>query len=380
MLHEKILILGATGSVGESAIKIIRKWSIRFSLLGFSYHSNFEKAKVIQKKNSIKYVACSHPNIADSEKTYWKQIGVKFFCDLEEILEIDYDKLLTAVVGAAGVKATYKASQQGKTILIANKESLVMAGEFIMNSADKNKTKIIPVDSEHNSLFRLVKDTDQAFIQKVYITASGGPFYHLNKSEIKDVKKSEVLAHPNWDMGSKISVDSASMANKALEIIEACHLFQFTLKNISAVIHPQSYIHAILKYKDGSYFFHASEPDMLYPLSHSLFYPEEPSDWIPSNHNIFPDLTFSEIDHDKYPTFYLGLESAQKGGVYPAIFNASNEEAVYAFLNDRIKFHEISNYIDQTLNEYKDSSQIISLDDLFEVDSWTRECMRKKMS
>ena len=380
MSHEKIIILGVTGSIGENAIKIIRKWSHRFSLLGFSYHSNFEKARNIQKDFFVKYVVCSHPNIDDSEKTYWKQAGVEFFCELEAILDIDYDKLLTAVVGAAGIKATYKASQQGKTILVANKESLVMAGQFVMDSAAKNQTKIIPVDSEHNSLFRLIKGTNKAFIQKMYITASGGPFYHLNTNEIQNVKKEEVLAHPNWDMGSKISVDSASMVNKALEVIEACHLFQLTLKDISAVIHPQSYIHAILKYKDGSYFFHASEPDMLYPLSHSLFYPEEPNDWIPSSHDIFPDLTFSKIDHNKYPAFYLGLESAQKGGVYPAIFNASNEEAVFAFLNDQIKFYEIAHYIDQALNEYKSSNQIVSLDDLFEVDSWSREFVRKKIN
>ena len=379
MAHENILILGVTGSIGKNAVKIIQKWPERFTLIGFSYHSNFTEAQKIQKQFSVKYITCSKAQTTKLQQKYWKSIGVEFFSNLEEILEVNYNKVLISVVGSSGVKATYKASKQGKIILIANKESLVMAGTFIMQSALENKTKIIPIDSEHNSLYRLIKNINKKLIQKMYITASGGPLYHLNKEQIQNIKKKEVLNHPNWDMGAKISVDSASMANKALEIIEACHLFQLNLNEISAVIHPQSYIHAIIQYKDGSYFLHASEPDMLYPLSHGFFYPEEPTNWIPYKHHIFPNLTFSDINYDQYPIFNLGIESAKKGGAYPTIFNAANEEAVSAFLEDKIKFHEIFNYIDQALDKSNNLTKITVLDDLFKIDLQTRDFIRKKI-
>ena len=380
MPPENILILGATGSIGEQTIRIIRKWPERFHLAGFSYHHNFEKAKEIQKEFSVKCIACSDPEISESHKKHWRDLQVTLFLDLNDLLEVGYDKLLTAVVGASGVNATYKATRQGKTILIANKESLVMAGRIVMESAIKNGTKIVPVDSEHNSLFRLIKNQDKSMVQKMYLTASGGPFHNLTRDEILTVQKAQVLRHPNWDMGAKISVDSAGMINKALEVIEACHLFQLGLEEIDAVIHPQSYIHAIIKYKDGSYFFHGCEPNMLLPLSHGLFEPEEPPDWVPHNTNeTFPDLTFSKIDLNKYPGYRLGIQSAEKGDAYPAIFNAANEEAVFAFLEDKIQFYQIPYFIEDALNQNHPVTKPEKLDDLFEADEWARNFVRKQV-
>ena len=353
-------------------MKVIQRWPEKFSLIAFSYYKNFKRAREIQEKFQIKYVCCNYPKIPQVEKDYWNHKKVNFFCSLEEILSVEYDKIITAIVGSVGVKATLKAAQQGKTILIANKESLVMAGEFVMKEARKHRSLILPIDSEHNSIFRLLQEVANKSISKIFLTASGGPLQNLTKEEIKQVKKEEVLKHPNWNMGNKITVDSASLINKSLEIMEAYHIFNRKLEDIDAVIHPQSYIHAILKHQDGSFYFHASQPDMLYSISYCFFYPGSPPYWIDNYTDIFPDLTFKEIDHEKFPGFSLGIQSAQRGGAYPAIFNASNEQAVSAFLKGQIKFHEIPQLIEHVLNQKHDFENTQSIEDIFEADSWAR--------
>ena len=373
MFPEKILILGVTGTIGANALKMIKRWPDRFTLSGFSYYKNFERAREIQDDLGVKHVCCSRPDVAPEEKNYWQGKGVHFFTSLEDTLSIEYDKILIAIVGAVGIRPTLQAICQSKTILIANKESLVMAGEFVMEEVKKNRSSLIPIDSEHNSIFRLLQQTGDKDITKILLTASGGPFHNLTKEEIKRVTKAEVLQHPNWNMGDKITVDSAGLINKSLEVIEAHHLFNRRLEDIDAVIHPQSYVHAILQHSDGSFYFHASNPDMLYPLSHGLFYPEAPPFWIDAPKGIPPGLRFAEIDHDKFPGFALGIQSARSGGAYPAIFNASNEQAVQAFLEDRIRFHEIPQIIERVLNQRHDFKNVQNMEDIFEADQWARK-------
>ena len=373
MFPEKILILGITGTIGANALKIIKRWSDRFTLSGFSYYKNFKKAREIQNDFEVKYVCCSKPDISSEEKNYWRNKGVHFFTSLEDILSIEYDKILIAIVGSVGIRATLQAIWQRKIILVANKESLVMGGEFVMREVKKNKSSLIPIDSEHNSIFRLLQQTGDTDITKILLTASGGPFHNLTKEEIKRVTKEEVLQHPNWNMGDKITVDSAGLINKSLEVIEAHHIFNRRLEDIDAVIHPQSYVHAILQHLDGSFYFHASQPDMLYPLSHGLFCPEPPPFWIDYPKDIPPGLTFEEIDNEKFPGFSLGIQSARSGKAYPAIFNASNEQAVHAFLEDRIRFHEIPQIIERVLNQKNAFENIQNIEDIFEADSWARK-------
>ncbi len=372
-----LIILGITGSIGKNAIKILEKWPEYFSLVGFSYHKNFKLASKIQSKFMVKHICCTNPNILREETEYWKKKNISFYRDSEALLDIPYNILLAAVVGSAGVKPVYKAAKESKVLLLANKESLVMAGKFIMQAAKENHTTIIPIDSEHNSVFRMMQawqssGSDHNTIKKIYLTASGGPLREFSAEQIKKADKKRILAHPNWEMGAKITVDSAGLINKSLEIIEAHHLFNRPYDELDAVIHPQSYIHAFLEYQDGTYFFHASDPDMLYPICHGLFYPDEPPGWISSKNSMIPTLNFDPIDYDKFPGFLLGIEAGKKGGAYPVIFNAANEEAVSAFLKDNISFQNIPSIIEIILEKNKDVSDEHTIDDLFEIDKWAR--------
>ena len=379
MLAKKILILGITGTIGENTIKILSRWPDLFSLVGFSYHKNFELSARIQKKFSVKHVCCTRNSLPEEEIRYWSENGVEVHKSMEDLLDIDYETILTGVVGAAGIKPTYKAVRQGKTVIIANKESLVMAGKFIMKAAEESKALIIPADSEHNSVFRLMqilnqKPSDEKWIKKIYLTASGGPLRNCSVKEIRKAKKEQILKHPTWNMGAKITVDSAGLINKSLEVIEAHYLFNRDYEDLAAVIHPQSYIHAFLKYQDGSFFFHGSDPDMLYPISHSLFYPDIPPDWVQktASDTMIPSLNFEEIDSNKFPGFFIGLEAAKMEGAYPAVFNASNEEAVNAFLNDQIEFFQIPQIIEKVLEKNTISNQVDHIEELFEADLYAR--------
>ncbi|MCS6983644.1 MAG: 1-deoxy-D-xylulose-5-phosphate reductoisomerase [Leptospiraceae bacterium] len=370
-MAKKIIILGATGSVGECALKIISQFPDRFHLVAFSYHKNHEKAQKIAREFNVKYVACTGDQAP-------KILGDAIHClpQMEGLLEEEYDLLLNAVVGAAGVRATYKALEQKKTILLANKESLVVGGELFLSKGFSLQDLILPVDSEHSSLFRLLKKNNS--FRSLTITASGGPFRHSSEEEIKNASLQAVLRHPTWEMGAKITVDSAGMINKALEIMEAHYLFSVPYKSLSAVVHPQSYVHAIVELHDGTYIFHASEPDMLYPVSYALFYPEEPP-FLRPRRNIaeLGTLEFLPVDKRRYPGFYLGLEAAQKGGYYPALFNAANEEAVSLFLDGKIRFYEIPHYVEKTLEEAPLRYDGMDVETLFEIDSWARHKVRE---
>lgn len=387
---KNIIALGVTGSVGTSFLRILQAYPQRFFLTGFSYHTNFETAKKIQEQFQSRYVCCTNNQNAKEEVRYWQKSGVIFLQNMEELLDCDYDTILTAVVGSVGVRATYKAVQQGKKILLANKETLVMAGDIIMQQAREHKAAILPVDSEHSSVFRLLgngSDTADGVAvsksnNKIILTASGGPFRDADVVTIANASKEQVLAHPTWDMGHKISVDSAGMVNKALEIIEAHHLFAMPYARLTAVIHPQSYVHAIVQASDGSFSFHVSEPDMIYPIAYALFYPQEApslcSPQLNSQEKILalPSFQFKEIKKEKFPLFFLGVQAAQKGGAYPAVFNAANEEAVKLFLQDVLSFTQIPVAIEKALERFvveKGQGQGNSLSDLFEFDAWARK-------
>ncbi|MDH5716226.1 MAG: 1-deoxy-D-xylulose-5-phosphate reductoisomerase [Spirochaetia bacterium] len=375
MMNYKTIILGITGSIGESALKVLRVNKEEFFLIGFSYHNNFELAKKIQKEFSVKNISCSNENITEDEIKYWRSIKCSFYISMENLLDIDYDMVLISVSGSSGIKAAYKAACKGKKMLLANKESLITAGIPIMAAARDNNTAVIPVDSEHNSVFRLLNGGKlKSQIDKIILTASGGPFFNKTFEEIKKASKKDVLNHPTWSMGSKITVDSAAMVNKALEIIEAHYLFNLDYDYLDAVIHPQSYIHAIVQHIDGSFFFHVNKPDMVYPLAHSFFYPQPPKKTIEAEvPQQFPDFTFHTIDKEKFPAFYLGIESGKRKGSYPAVYNAANEEAVYAFLKEQISFCEIPVIIEKIIEKNKFTENENSIDYLLEADLWARK-------
>lgn len=371
--RKKILLLGATGSIGATTLEIIEKFPERFELCGFSYHENREKAQEIQRKFNAPYVCTTGKNRGDWE-------GEK--CSLltsDELMNISYDTLVSAVVGAAGVELTVKAVSDGKEILLANKESLVMAGGHIMKLAEKSGSKILPVDSEHNSVFRLLRDGRE--IRQVTLTASGGALRSFPKERVAKAKVADVLNHPTWSMGDKITVDSATMVNKALEIIEAHHLFGLPYDKLGAVIHSQSFVHAIIEEGDGSFSFHVYPPDMSYSIAYCMFYPD-PSPLIRERLRIkdFPDLQFDELDPERYRSYFLGHEAGRRGGTFPAVFNAANEVAVELFLEGKIEFGKIPGMIESALEGHEkrgENSSFPELQQLFEVDRAARSRVRE---
>ena len=371
---KKLVVLGITGSIGDSTLKVLRKYNTEFQLVGFSYNSNFEKAKAVFEEFSCKYVCCTS-DIKSDHIDFWKSQGVELLPNMRELALLDYDQILTAVVGATGVPPTYEAAKSGRTILLANKETLVMAGEFILDVVKKNSAKIIPVDSEHSSVFRLIKG--KLDIKKVILTASGGPLRKFSLDEIKAVSKARVLDHPTWSMGDKITTDSAGMINKALEVIEAKILFELKQDEIDAVIHPQSYVHAITMHTDGTYSFHVSKPDMVYPIAYAMFYPNTPPMLLELEQtNQIPSLEFYEIEKEKFPGFFLGLEASKAGGFATATFNAANEAAVELFLKDQIHFTQIPGKIARALENSPFTSSPEGLDHLLEADNWARNFVK----
>ncbi|MDH4199968.1 MAG: 1-deoxy-D-xylulose-5-phosphate reductoisomerase [Spirochaetia bacterium] len=361
--RQKIIILGATGSIGDSALKILRKYPDRFELVGISYHYNHEKAVEICREFQVHHIYCS-------SGTHKFPKATSMHDSYSDLLLIEYQSIIIAVTGAAGVEPTFIAASQGKKILLANKESLVMAGEIIMNQAREKKAQILPVDSEHNSIFRLLAGVKNP--QQITITASGGALRDNHVTEFRNVSVEDVLKHPTWNMGAKITVDSATMVNKALEIIEACHLFNKSFTEINAVIHPESFVHAILQHKDGSFFFHVYRPDMIYPLAFCMFYPEEPPHIAePIEALDIPNLTFKSIEPEKYPGYYLGLSAGKKGGAYPAIFNAANEQAVYFFLKKQIAYADIIPVVKNAMDSCP-GGNYNTMESLYEADAWAR--------
>ena len=365
---QKVIILGVTGSIGDTALKIIRKYRDLFQLAGISYHSNHKKAGEIIFEFQVPHIFCSSGDTSTeySHKSY------------ESLLDIDYDMVIIAIVGSAGVLPTCHAVLQGKKILLANKESLVMAGSIIMHAAHNCNTRILPVDSEHNSLFRLLAGIKD--FQKLIITASGGSLRSFPLEKLGNVRVADALNHPTWNMGSKVTIDSATMVNKSLEIIEAHHLFQLDFSLLEAMVHPESHVHAILKHPDGSSFFHVYKPDMIYSIAFCMFYPELPPSFTDANiPEIMTSLTFFDIDRDRYPGYYLGIEAGRKQGFFPAVFNAANEQAVHEFLHEQIRYTDIVPLINNSLDECKKNDFDASLDGLFKADFWAREFVRKSI-
>ena len=293
--------------------------------------------------------------------------------------EDEADTILTAIVGAAGIRATTQAIQLGMKVALANKETLVTAGPMIQQALlearqNEKKSVMIPVDSEHNSLFRLIYREEAEAIRRLILTASGGPFVDLSVDELACVTKEQVLKHPTWSMGAKITVDSAGMINKGLEVIETHYLFAAPYENIGVCIHRNSLVHAMLEFCDGSYTMHTYSPDMVFSIAHALFFPENvayrhpqadaPPEW--------PVIHFEELSKDKYPGFYLCMEAGKAGGNAPAVFNGANEAAVAAFLADRIHFTQIAEVIDSVM----DCAPIDHGSDLelfLEADAWGRK-------
>ena len=368
-----ILLLGATGSIGKSVLSVINQNNSELSLFGIAFNKN-----TIEANNIVKNFAPSYVYIDDYDtfKNQNPAIKTKYINGDSALADLinheDVDVIICAISGFAGLKAAYIAASTGKKILLANKESVVAGGDLILPLAKKNNSEIIPIDSEHNAIFQcLLGEDDTKDVKKITITASGGPFLNKKLSELKNVSKSEALNHPNWKMGSKVTIDSATLVNKCLELIEAKYLFDLDEKYFDLVIHPQSIIHSIVTYIDGSSICQLSMPDMRVPIAHALSNKNRLSIDFDSIDFSKQNLTFQEFPDDRQEIQNIARQVCNEGGHLGAVFNAANEVAVESFLNDQITFEKIYEVIYRTFDNNNMSNEL-SIESINEVDAQTR--------
>jgi len=375
---KNILLLGATGSIGDSVLSVIKQNSDKLNLAGIAFQSNITKAISIIEEFDPNYAYCeSKANLNIINDSLKKSEIIELFNDKSELEYLlnhkSIDIIISAISGFSGLETTFMAAQSGKIILLANKESIVVAGDIILPLAKKHNTKIIPIDSEHNAIFQCLnseKNTDD--VSKIIITASGGPFLNKKVDDLSGVTKREALNHPNWKMGSKITIDSATLVNKCLELIEAKYLFNLNEEYFELVVHPQSIIHSIVTYKDGSSICQMSNPDMRVPISHALSLEESRLSLNFSEINFSSlNLTFQEFPKDRLEIANLAREVCNTRGSTGTVFNAANEIAVENFLSDKITFNKIYEVIYRTFNAIPVSKNI-DIEAIHEIDNQTR--------
>ncbi|MBU0507117.1 MAG: 1-deoxy-D-xylulose-5-phosphate reductoisomerase [bacterium] len=373
---KKISILGSTGSIGISTLDICRQHPDRFEVVGLAAGRNIDlllqqisefKPKIVSIHSEEDYQNLSSKIPTTTEIVF----GSSGTCAVATLSECDL--VISAIVGAAGLAPTLAAIEEGKDIGLANKESMVIAGEIMSERAAKNNVKILPVDSEHSAIFQCLNGENVKDVNKIILTASGGPFLHTAPNEFEHITKEQALKHPNWDMGAKITIDSASMMNKGLEVMEAHWLFNMPIEKIDVVVHPQSIIHSMVEFVDASVVAQLGEPDMRVPIAYALSYPRRMTTQVtPLDLTKHRELTFYKPDLEKFKCLKLAFQVASKGKTYAPVLNAANEVAVAAFLQDQIRFIQIPELIDVCLQAHMPIS-IDSIDTILSADSWARK-------
>lgn len=354
---KKIAILGSTGSIGTQTLEIVRD-NPDLQVVGLAAGSNAAlMEKQIREFHPALAVMWSEEAAKDL-RSRTADLPVKVLSGMEGLLALasdaSYEILVTAIVGMIGIRPTIAAIESGKTIALANKETLVTAGHLIMPLADKHKVPILPVDSEHSAIFQSMNGEDKRQVSKILLTASGGPFRGRSREELAGMRAEDALKHPNWSMGRKITVDSASLVNKALEVMEARWLFDVELDSIQVVIHPQSIIHSMVEYVDGAVIAQLGMPDMKLPIQYALFYPERrPMAGERVDFFKLGQITFERPDTEVFTGLKLGMQAARTGGSMPTVFNAANEKAVAMFLDHSIGFLEIPELIEKCMNHHR---------------------------
>ncbi len=369
---KKIALLGSTGSIGKNALRVIAAHPDKFKAVSLASRSN---VKLLSEQ--IKKFRPALAVIAEKEKyeelvKRTRGTGIRILAGREAVIEAagsrGSDTVIMAIAGSGALMPLIKAIEGKKKIALANKESLVMAGEIVMALAKKNKVRIIPIDSEHSAIFQCLEAGNYQEVKRIYITGSGGPFNKTPKSNLKDVTIENALAHPKWKMGRKITIDSATLMNKGLEVIEAMHLFGLALNKIKVVIHPQAVVHSMVEFVDGSILAQLGVTDMRLPIQYALTYPQRA---ISAGKGLSFDeslnLTFNEPDMEKFPCLELAYEAAGRGGTCPCVLNAANEETVAAFLKGKMGFKEIPEIIREVLASHKPVKKP-GLEDILEAD------------
>ncbi len=377
---KQVVVLGATGSIGQSTLDVLRHSPDHFQAFALTGHSQLKQLTQAAQLTKPRFVIATCPDAARnhdwSELPPDTELRIGHDALLEVVAHPDVDIVLAAIVGRAGLEGTWGAIEAGKRVALANKETLVMAGPLVMEKVVSCGAELIPVDSEHSAVFQALQAGRRAEVARIVLTASGGPFRHHTRRQLEQVTIAEALNHPTWEMGPKITIDSATMMNKALEFIEARWLFDLDPDQISVVIHPSSVIHSLVEFRDGSVVAQLSPPDMRLPIQYALTYPER----LPSSSARF-DWSRSAVfelepaDPDRFPALKLGAEVARTGGTAGAVLNAANEAAVARFLDGDLPFHQIVPACRAVLEQHTYDRRP-TLDDLIRLDEWARQEMQ----
>ena len=375
-MKKQIAILGSTGSIGKNALRVINSLGPEYKIAALSAHSSVELLAEQAKQYRPEFVAITNSDYSRQLRELLSDLDVEILAGPDGLIKIaelqQVDIVLTAVVGAAGLHAVLAAANKGKRLAIANKEPLVIAGELLRKATKDNGSVILPVDSEHSAVFQAMQSGGREQVNKIILTASGGPFRQMDPEDLRNVTLEQALAHPVWDMGPKITIDSATMMNKAFEIIEARWLFDIPVEKIEVLIHPESIIHSIVEFVDGSMIAQLGEPDMCLPIQYALTYPERVAGIAKALRlEDIGTLTFEKPDLQTFRALSLGYEVARTGGTAPVVFNAANEAAVEEFLAGRIKFVNIVEIIENCLSRHN-VKPTIYLEDVLEADAWAR--------
>lgn len=382
---KKISILGVTGSIGTQTLDVVRN-SDDIKVVGISANSSTEKMKEIIKEFKPKYVAMMKKECAEELEKFCNEnsIEIEIYSGMEGLIKIstlaEIDMVVTSVVGMIGLVPTMEAIKAKKDIALANKETLVVAGELVMKAAEENGVKILPVDSEHSAIYQSLRGNDLSTLKKIILTASGGPFRGKKEEELKNITLEEALNHPNWSMGKKITIDSATLMNKGLEVIEAHWLFNCDYDNIQVVVHPQSIIHSMVEYKDGAIIAELGSADMRLPIQYALNYTKRKKEVAKSiDFYEISKLTFEKPDMDTFKCLKIAFEVGKKGGLFPTVLNGANEVAVQLFLDRKIRFLEIAEIIENTIKEFQDEcKKELNLDNIIALDKKVRDYVINK--
>ncbi len=375
-MTKQIAILGSTGSIGKNALRVIDSLGPQYEVVALSAHSNVELLAEQARRYRPGFVAVTNSDYTEQLRGFIGDLDIEILAGPDGLIKIaelqEVDVLLTAVVGAAGLPAVLAAASKGKRLAIANKEPLVIAGELLRKETKENGGVILPVDSEHSAVFQAMQSGSKEEVNKIILTASGGPFRQATAEDIRNVTLEQALAHPVWDMGPKITIDSATMMNKAFEIIEARWLFDIPVEKIEVLIHPESIVHSIVEFVDGSMIAQLGEPDMCLPIQYALTYPARVAGIARALRlEEIGTLTFEKPNLETFRALSLGYEVARTGGTAPVVFNAANEAAVEEFLAGRIKFVNIVEIIENCLNRHNVKATV-SLEEVLEADAWAR--------
>ncbi len=381
---KKLTILGATGSIGVSSLDVVARHANEFDVQYLSTYQNvallFEQAQKFRPRAVAIYKEDSVHEYAQR----FKEIGVEIVTGFDGVLELsrrdDVDIFVNALVGAVGLQPTLNAIKPGRRIALANKETLVLGGELVMRQARQVGAEVIPIDSEHSALLQCIVGEEAAAVQKIVLTASGGPFRERPETEFGRISVAEALNHPNWTMGPKITIDSATLMNKGLEVIEAFWLFGLAPEEIDVVVHPQSIVHSFVEFRDGSIKAQLGLPDMRVPIQYALSFPKRlAADFPRLDFSQLRDLTFEQPDYEKFRCLKLAFDALAEGGSAPAVLNASNEEAVHLFLKEMIRFDQISQIVEEALTQCPRNGRCDAAT-LLAADQTTREYVQSTFS